>query len=71
MKAYWYNLNEREKWMVAIAAICVFFYVYYLLLYAPLSTRVATKNKQLYEKTSTLKWMEQATKIPKLKTKKL
>lgn len=57
MKSYLNSLNERERWMVIIAAVCVLTYLYYLVFYAPLSNRVAQKSTQLVEKTETLAWM--------------
>lgn len=47
---YWNNLNERERWMVGIATVCVIFYLFYLFIYSPLTTAVATKFQQLQEK---------------------
>jgi general secretion pathway protein M len=58
VKSYLSNLNERERWMVISAAVCVFFYCYYLFLYAPLSTSVEQKSRQLEEKIQTLEWMK-------------
>ncbi|MCL9682604.1 GspM family type II secretion system protein LspM [Legionella maioricensis] len=58
MKHYLNTLNEREKWMVVIAAVCLFIYCYYLLLYAPLSNKVTQKTAQLNEKIETLAWMQ-------------
>lgn len=59
MKNYFQSLNEREKWMVIATAVCVFFYIYYYMLYAPLSNKVTTRQSQLVEKSATLKWMQQ------------
>lgn len=59
MKSYLNTLNEREKWMVIGAALCVFIYSYYLFLYAPLSNKVEQKSTQLVEKMETLAWMKQ------------
>ncbi|BCA96224.1 general secretion pathway protein GspM [Legionella antarctica] len=58
MKNYLNTLNEREKWMVIIAAIFLFTYGYYLVLYVPLSTMVTQKTTQLNEKIETLAWMQ-------------
>ncbi len=58
MKHYLNTLNEREKWMVIIAAVFLFAYGYYLLLYAPLSNKVTQKTTQLNEKIETLAWMQ-------------
>ncbi|ASQ46598.1 type II secretion system protein GspM [Legionella clemsonensis] len=59
MSNYWNNLNERERWMVGIAAFCVIFYLFYLFIYSPLTISVETKTQQLQEKKETLAWMQQ------------
>lgn len=61
---YWNNLNERERWMVGIATVCVIFYLFYLFIYSPLTTAVATKFQQLQEKKETLAWMQQVRNRP-------
>lgn len=58
MKSYLSTLNEREKWMVLSAAICVLIYVYYMFLYSPLATNVDQRSEQLIEKKATLEWMK-------------
>ncbi|WP_133135578.1 GspM family type II secretion system protein LspM [Legionella rowbothamii] len=58
MKAYLNTLNERERWMIIGATICLILYCYYMLLYAPLSRQVNQKSTQLVEKISTLDWMK-------------
>lgn len=58
MKSYLNSLNERDKWLLIVGGIVVFFYLYYLLLYSPLSNAVELKTKQLTEKTQTLDWMK-------------
>ena len=57
MKSYLNNLNEREKWMVVGAALCIFIYAYYFFLYSPIASRVDDRQMQLNEKTETLLWM--------------
>lgn len=58
MKAYIENLNEREKWMVITAILCIFVYAYYFFAYAPLKKQVLLKSEQLIEKNNTLLWMK-------------
>ncbi len=65
MKSYLSGLNEREKWMVFGAGLCVFVYAYYFFLYSPLATKVKERQNQLIEKTETLQWMK---KVNQLKT---
>jgi general secretion pathway protein M len=57
MKSYLNTLNERERWMVYGTVLCVFVYVYYLLIYAPLASKVEERGTLLIEKTQTLEWM--------------
>jgi general secretion pathway protein M len=57
VKSYFNSLNEREKWMVFGAALCVLIYVYYMFLYSPLISSVTQKSDQLIEKTANLEWM--------------
>lgn len=57
MKSYLSTLNEREKWMVFSAGLCILIYVYYMFLYSPLISDVEQKSNQLIEKTATLEWM--------------
>lgn len=57
MIAYWQNLNERERWMVGIAAVAVVVYGFYLFIYSPLTLAVNTRTQQLKEKSETLVWM--------------
>ncbi|KTD18435.1 type II secretion system protein GspM [Legionella jordanis] len=64
---YWSNLNERERWMLSIAAICLIFYLIYILIYSPITSTVESKTSQLREKKETLAWMEQVSRQPKNK----
>lgn len=60
--SYWKNLNEREQWTLAIGGIFCGIYLFYLIIYSPLITAVATRNQQLQEKRETLVWMQQIQK---------
>lgn len=62
---YWHNLNERERWMAAIGSISVLIYLFYLLVYSPLTTAVSTRSKELREKQETLAWMQQVRQQPR------
>jgi general secretion pathway protein M len=59
VKAYFSNLNERERWILLIGGIFVFFFLFYWILYAPLKDAVDEKTIQLKEKAETLVWMKQ------------
>jgi general secretion pathway protein M len=58
MKAYLNSLNERERWMLAGAVLCLILYSYYMFLYTPLNHQVSLKSTQLVEKVTTLDWMK-------------
>lgn len=55
----WHNLTERERWMVAISLLCIVPYLFYQLIYSPLTMRVTSYAHQLGEKQETLIWMQQ------------
>lgn len=57
--AYWNNLNERERWILGSGTLFCIIYLFYLLLYAPLTRAVHEKSHQLIEKQSTYAWMQQ------------
>ncbi|MCP0914191.1 MULTISPECIES: type II secretion system protein GspM [Legionella] len=59
MKAYWNNLNERERWLLGVGFLVCIFYLFYLLLYSPLVNAIQSKKQQLAEKRETLNWMQQ------------
>lgn len=59
MKDYLNSLNERERWLVIGGGICVFLYLFYMFLYAPLSNKVTQQSTLLTEKIATLNWMKQ------------
>uniref|UniRef100_UPI0018DB3975 type II secretion system protein GspM n=1 Tax=Legionella tunisiensis TaxID=1034944 RepID=UPI0018DB3975 len=52
-------------WIVGIGSLFVLFYLFYLLLYSPLTTAVSNKAAQLSEKQQTLTWMQQVHQQPK------
>ena len=59
MISYWTNLNERERWTIGVGTCCTLIYIFYLFVYAPLTTAVADKTKQLQEKIATLAGMQE------------
>ena len=69
MKSYWANLNERDRWALGVGVVFCVLYVFYLLIYAPLSRSVHQKSLQLVEKQDTLLWMQDVQKIYKNKKK--
>ncbi len=69
MKSYWNSLNERERWMVIITALCLVSYFYYMIIYTPLSNNVTQQSNQLIEKMETLAWMNKVKSQSHSKTK--
>lgn len=59
LRAYWTNLNERERLILGLGIIFCTFYLFYLLIYSPLTTAVRSRSQQLLEKQETLVWMQQ------------
>ena len=60
-------MNEREQRVLALGVIFCGFYLFYLLIYSPLTTAVNNKVRQLTEKQETLEWMQQVQKVYKAK----
>lgn len=59
MKAYLNSLNDRERWMLIAALLCLFAYGYFEWLYGPLKNKVTTGETLLLEKNETLLWMKE------------
>lgn len=59
MNMLWRQLNERERRMLIIGAVCCGFYLWYAVLYAPLTRATQDRTRQLLEKKETLVWMQQ------------
>lgn len=74
VKAYWTNLGERDRWMLGIGGVCVFFFLLYLVIFSPLMRMTQFKSQQLVEKQDTLVWMEKmhqqhhTVKVPEILT---
>lgn len=56
--AYWKSLNEREQGTLGFAGVFCVIYLFYLIIYSPLTSAVANKNQQLQDKRETLAWMQ-------------
>lgn len=61
---YWNNLSERDRWAAIIGGFFLLSYLFYLLVYSPLTSAVTDKTSQLQDKQETLQWMEQVKKQP-------
>jgi len=56
---FWAQLSERDRIMLSIGAVILFIYLFYALLYAPLSHSKKQHQQQLLEDKATLAWMKQ------------
>jgi general secretion pathway protein M len=59
MITYWNQLKERERWLVGFGGTCLILFLFYQLIYSPLTNAVHYKTTQLREKKETLAWMQQ------------
>ncbi|KTC68284.1 putative general secretion pathway protein YghD [Legionella birminghamensis] len=64
MMNYWQNLSERDRLTLSIGIVFTIAYLFYLLVYSPLSSAVNNKTTQLKDKEATLAWMKQINKRP-------
>lgn len=60
MKAYWANLNERERLMVAGGGVFCVIYLLYALIYSPIKSGLSEGALQLSSKQALCEWMRQA-----------
>lgn len=56
---YWSQWNERERLLVILASICIIFYLFYAVLFAPLNIALKNSRTQLSSDEATLQWMRQ------------
>ena len=56
--AYWKSLNERDQLSLSIGSIVGIAYLFYLLIYSPLTTAVANSTQQHQDRRETLIWMQ-------------
>ncbi len=66
MKSYWDNLTHRERLLVVMGISCTLFYLFYSLIYAPLSFAVKQRTKQFQEKQEILRWMQHVRPYAKM-----
>lgn len=64
MTTYWANLNHRERWTLGFGVSCTMIYLFYLLVYAPLTQALIDKQQQINEKIETLQWMKEVRQQP-------
>lgn len=58
VKTYLSQLEEREKLLLIFASISLGLYLFYMLIYSPLSSNILQKKKLLIESRGTLNWMQ-------------
>ena len=56
--AYWKELNEREQLSLGLAGLFCVVYLFYLVIYSPLTSAVTNKTQLLQDKRDTLVWMQ-------------
>jgi general secretion pathway protein M len=59
MKAYWLNLSDRDRLVLSVGGVVVGVYLFYALIYSPLTNAVATQSQLWMEKKETMAWMDQ------------
>lgn len=63
IKSYWLNLSERDRLVLSVGGLVVLMYLFYLLIYAPLTGAVETQSKLWVEKQETLAWMKRQHQV--------
>lgn len=64
MISYWANLNNRERWILGFGVSCTVIYLFYLVVYAPLTQALINKQQEINEKVETLHWMQDVRQQP-------
>src|SRR3990167_1481847 len=59
LREQWDQLRDRDRKMLMGGGVICFFYLFYVLLYAPLAHAVVESREQLIEKKATYAWMKQ------------
>lgn len=67
MKNYWSSLNDRERLTLGLGVVFCICYLFYLLVYAPLTRAVNNASARLSEKKETLQWMQEVRQEYKVK----
>lgn len=65
IRTLWFNLSDRDRYMLCIGGVMVLVYLFYLVLYLPLVNAVEWRSQQWTEKKETLSWMQTQAKAPK------
>lgn len=63
IKSYWVNLSERDRLVLSVGGLVVLVYLFYLLIYAPLTGAVEAQSNVWIEKQETLAWMKRQSKV--------
>jgi general secretion pathway protein M len=70
IKSYWLNLSERDRLVLSVGGVVVLLYLFYLLIYAPLTEAVELQSNLWVEKQETLDWMKRQREV-KRQSKKI
>lgn len=60
MKAWFMSLSLREKYMVEVATTVVFIFMFYLLIWEPISSSYERNKKNVANAVETITWMKNA-----------
>ncbi|MCA0403986.1 MAG: type II secretion system protein M [Proteobacteria bacterium] len=60
IKEYWYNLSEKDRLTASIGLVCLSLYLFYILIYSPITNKIQFLNQQLVEKKETLSFLQKA-----------
>lgn len=70
IKAFFEQLNDRERVLLMLASALLVVYLLYAILYSPLASKVAQKKLLLVEQQQVLQWMQaQSLQFKNLKKK--
>ncbi len=67
--ALWHQQSDRDKRLLSIGGVVVFFYLFYALCYSPLSSSVESYQQRLHEDKVTLAWMRSVETLAQPKQK--
>ena len=69
MKEYWYNLSQRERLLATAGIFFLSLYLFYLLVFSPIHSKVNFLSQQLQEKKETLNFMQEVKGVAVSKKK--
>lgn len=66
MKAWFLSLNQRERMLLQTAAAVMAVFLFYILIWQPLSDNYEKNKKNVFAATETLEWMKKTSREIKL-----